>query len=78
MKAPPDAPVRRHAQGNQVGQRAGKQAKAADVHRPGQQRRRRNVVEQQNGCRDVADELRQTDRRQPQAAGESWPTLLSS
>ena len=68
MEAPPDATIASHAQRNQVCQGARQQAKSADVNRPGQQRRWWNVVEQSNSCRNVADELRQTNRGQPQTS----------
>ena len=68
METPPDTAIASHAQRNQVCQRARQQAEPADVYRPGQQHRWWNVIEQQNGRRDVADKLRQANRRQPQSA----------
>ena len=68
METPPDAAIAGHAQRNQVGQRTRQQAEPADVYRPGQQHRWWNVIEQQNGRRDVADKLRQANLGQPQSS----------
>ena len=61
MEAPPDATIVCHSQRNQIGQRAGQQAKSTDIDRPGQQRIRRHIIEQQNGRGHIADKLRQAN-----------------
>ena len=44
MEMPPDGPIFRHTQGNQVSERTRQQAESANIDRPGQHIARREVI----------------------------------
>lgn len=73
MEAPPDAPIAGHTQGDNIGQRARQQAKAAHVNRPCEQYRRRDIVEQQNSRGHITDHLRQANSSKPQSTAGEGP-----
>lgn len=78
MEAPPDAPIAGHTQGDNIGQRARQQAKAAHVNRPCEQYRRRDIVEQQNSRGHITDHLRQANSSKPQSTAGEGPHPLST